>query len=140
MKKFLIKLKNTFLSREFLEFCALGIVNTFNDSFFSSVASLFVHKNLATIIGYACGLTIAFFLTCKIIFKHKPTFKRYYRFMLSYIPNFIIFYLVTFLTINTLKLSQFWGTALAAMAGGPVTFIFIKIYAFGKKKVKDYDE
>ena len=111
-----------------MEFCGLGIINTFNDSLFSSLASLVVHKNLATIIGYAIGLTIAFFLTCKIIFKHKPTFKRFYRFIFSYIPNFIIYYLVTFLTLNALKLSQFWGTAFAAMAGGPITFVIIKIY------------
>jgi len=87
------------------------------------------------------GLSIAFFLTCKIIFKHKPTFKRYYRFILSYIPNFIIYYLVTFLTINVLKLNQFWGTAFAAMAGGPITFVIIKIYAFGRKKeIEQIDE
>lgn len=124
-----------------MEFCGLGIINTFNDSLFSSLASLVVHKNLATLIGYAIGLSIAFFLTCKIIFKHKPTFKRYYRFIVSYIPNFIIYYLVTFLTLNVLKLSQFWGTAFAAMAGGPITFVIIKIYAFGRKKeIEQIDE
>ncbi len=76
---------------------------------------------------------MAFFLTSKFIFKSRPTFKKYVRFLISYIPNFIIFFLVTFLTINTWHLPQFVGTFLAAMTGGPITFVIIKLYAFGKR-------
>ena len=133
IKRILLDLKKTFLSKGFLEFCLLGIINCLNDSFFSWLAEKVFHKNIATVIGYAFGLTIAFFLTCKFIFRAKPDFKKYYRFLLSYIPNFIIFYLVTFITINTWGLNQFIGTFIAAAVGGPITFIIIKIYAFGKK-------
>lgn len=116
-----------------MEFCFLGFINCFNDSLFSWIAEKFFQKNIAAIIGYAISLTIAFFLTSKFIFKAKPTLQKYYRFLLSYIPNFIIFFLVTFITINTWKLNQFVGTFLAAAAGGPITFLIIEIYAFGKK-------
>ena len=130
------KAKRTFLSKGFIEFCALGLINTFNDSFFSWMFSLipFIGRgNLAAVLGYAVALSIAYLLTCKVIFKNKPSFESYRRFLLSYIPNFIIFYLVTFITINTWHLHQFWATALAAAAGGPITYVIIKIYAFRKK-------
>ena len=131
---FLVKLKNTFLSRGFIEFCLLGLVNTFNDSLFSWLFSLLVGRgNLAAALGYSVALSIAYMLTCKVIFKNRPGLKSYFRFIVSYIPNFIIFFLVTFITINTWHLPQFWATALAAMAGGPITYVIIKIYAFGKK-------
>ena len=132
----LVKIKNTFLSKGFIEFCALGLINTFNDSFFSWMFSLipFIGRgNLAAVMGYGVALSIAYFLTCKIIFKNKPNLKSYLRFLVSYVPNFIIFYLVTFITINTWHLHQFWATALAAAAGGPITFVIIKIYAFRNK-------
>ena len=133
--EFLRKLKNTFLSRGFIEFCALGIVNTFNDSLFSWLISLLVGRgNLAAALGYMGALSIAYLLTCKVIFKNKPSVKSYVRFLISYIPNFIIFFLVTFITINTWHLHQFWATAIAAAAGGPITYVIIKVYAFGKKK------
>ena len=89
--------------------------------------------NLAAVLGYAVALSIAYMLTCRIIFKNKPSLVSYSRFLISYIPNFIIFYLVTFITINTWHLHQFWATALAAAAGGPITYVIIKIYAFRKK-------
>lgn len=134
--KLLRKLKNTFLSKGFIEFCVLGLINTFNDSFFSWMYSLipFVGRgNLAAVLGYATALSIAYLLTSKIIFKSQPSGKSYVRFVISYIPNFIIFYLVTFITINTWHLHQFWATAIAAAAGGPITYVIIKIYAFRKK-------
>ena len=133
IKEFLIKLKKTFLSKGFLEFCLLGTVNCLNDSFFSWLAEKIFQKNVAAVVGYLISLSIAFLLTSKYIFKTNPTLVKYYRFLLSYIPNFIIFFLITFITINTWHLHQFIGTFLAAAAGGPVTYFIIKIYAFGKK-------
>lgn len=129
----LIKFFKKLLNNGFIRFCLLGIINTFNDAFFSWLAHFVIQENAAAVAGYAVALTIAFFLSCKMIFKSKPSFKKYIRFIISYIPNFIIFFLVTFITINTLRLPQFWATVLAAMAGGPVTYIIIKLYAFGKK-------
>ena len=128
------KLKRTFLEKRFLEFCALGIVNTFNDALFSWLFHLRLQENVSAVLGYAIALTIAFFLSCFVIFKEAPTKKRYFRFLISYIPNFLIYFLVTFLTINVLNLPQFWATVIAAAAGGPITFVIIKLYAFGKKK------
>ena len=90
--------------------------------------------NLAAVLGYAVALSIAYFLSCRFIFKDKANIKSYVRFIISYIPNFIIFYLVTFITINTWHMHQFWATAIAAAAGGPITYVIIKIYAFGKKE------
>lgn len=133
IRELLLKIKRTFLSKNFIMFCALGVVNSFNDALFSSLFSYFMQKNLAAVAGYAISLTIAFFLSGHFIFKENPSFKRYVRFCLSYVPNFIIYVLVTFITINTLHLPQFWGTIAAAAVGGPVTFVIIKIYAFGKK-------
>lgn len=133
----LLKLKRTFVSKKFIEFCALGVVNTFNDALFSWIFHFVVQENVAAVLGYFVALTIAFFLSSKIIFKRRPTLQRYVRYGLSYIPNFIIYFLVTFITINTLGLPQFWGTVLAAMAGGPITFVIIKVYAFGSQKPKE---
>ena len=84
--------------------------------------------------GYAVALSIAYLLSSRFIFFSKPNIHKYIRFVISYIPNFIIFYLVTFITISKWELPQFWGTALAAVVGGPITYVIIKIYAFGKKE------
>ncbi|MEE1052803.1 MAG: GtrA family protein [Acutalibacteraceae bacterium] len=133
IRDLLLKIKRTFLSEKFIKFCVLGIVNTFNDALFSWIYHFVIQENAAAVLGYFTALTIAFFLNSFFVFKKPISFGSYIRFGLSYIPNFIIYFLVTFLTINTLGLPQFWGTVLAAAAGGPITFVIIKIYAFGKK-------
>lgn len=130
----LLKVKRTFVSKKFIKFCILGILNTLNDAIFSSVYYwLGLQDNVAAVVGYYTALTIAFFLSSRFIFKKRPSLDRYIRFFISYIPNFIIFFLVTFITINTMGLPQFWGTILAAVVGGPVTFIIMKIYTFKGK-------
>lgn len=134
IRELFLKFKRTFISKNFIEFCVLGVVNTFNDAIFSSLYhALGLQDNVAAVLGYYTALTIAFFLSSYIIFKKKPSFNRYFKFFISYIPNFIIFFLVTFITINTMDLPQFWGTVLAAAMGGPVTFIIMKVYTFGRK-------
>ena len=131
---FINKVIKTFLSPKFILFCLLGVVNTFNAAFFSWLAHYVIQENAAAVFGYAVSLSINYFLNSRIVFKKPLNFKGLIRFIISYIPNFIIYFLVTFITINTLKMSQFWATVLAAMAGGPVTFIIIKLYAFGNRK------
>ena len=124
----------TFLSPKFILFCLLGVVNTFNAAFFSWLAHYAIQQNAAAVFGYAVSLSINYFLNSRIVFKKPLNFNGLIRFIISYIPNFIIYFLVTFITINTLKMSQFWATVFAAMAGGPVTFMIIKLYAFGNRK------
>lgn len=131
--EFLIKLKNIFASKKFLKFCGLGIINTFNDALFSWIFHFFLQENVSAVLGYAVAVTIAFFLCCRFIFKRRPSIDMYIRFVSSYVPNFIIYFLVTFITINVLQLPQFWATVLAAMTGGPITYIIIRFYAFGLK-------
>lgn len=134
IRKLLLKIKRTFLSKKFIEFCVLGVINTLNDAIFSSFYHwLGLQDNVAAVLGYFTALTIAFFLSSRFIFKKLPSLERYFKFFISYIPNFIIFFLVTFITINTMGLPQFWGTILAAAMGGPVTFVIMKIYTFRNK-------
>ncbi|MBQ3816695.1 MAG: GtrA family protein [Clostridia bacterium] len=117
-----------------MEFCFLGLFNTLSVAFFSWLADFFAQKNVAAVLGYVLSLSLNYILNCKYIFKNRISFRGYLRFWISYIPNFIIYFLVTFITINTLKLPQFVGTVLAAMAGGPITFVIIKLYAFNNKE------
>lgn len=136
---FLKRLKKTFINRKFLGFCSIGIVNTFNTAFFSWLAHFKVQENVAAHIGFFVSLTINYILNSIIVFKSRLKLRKYLRFLISYIPNLIIYTLVSFITINLWKMDQFWATVLATAAGGPITFVIIKLYAFGNK-IKKKDE
>ncbi len=140
-KSFWKGFKRIFLNRRFVLFCLFGCINTFNTGWIST-ASVYIipSKNIGAIIGYFGSLSIAFLLDSKFVFRRRPSRRRYLRFLISYIPNFIIYFLVTFMTINTWHLPQFWATTLATLIGGPVTFVIIQFYAFKPKHQQQFGE
>lgn len=127
------KAKKTFVNEYFIKFCILGVFNTIGHGILSGVFSLVLQRNAAFAVGFFCSNVIAFLLNSYVIFKRPPTLRRYIRFLIAYIPYFTIGFLVTFITMNTLQLSQFTATVLAAVSGGPITFIVMRVYAFGRK-------
>ena len=133
MQKLLSGLKHTFLSKKFIGYCLIGIINTFNTAFFSWLAHFRVQENIAAYIGYFTSLTINYFLNSTLVFKNRLSIRRYFRFLLSYVLNFIIYTFVSLLTINVMQINQFWATVIATAAGAPITFIIIKLFAFGNK-------
>ena len=133
MRKLLTELKQTFFNKKFIGYCLIGIINTFNTAFFSWLAHFKVQENIAAYIGYFISLTINYILNSIIVFKNRLNLRRYFRFLLSYVPNFIIYTLVSLLTINVMQINQFWATVLATAAGAPITFVIIKLFAFGSR-------
>ena len=131
--KSLSGLKHTFLSKKFIGYCLIGIINTFNTAFFSWLAHFKVQENIAAYIGYFTSLTINYFLNSTLVFKNRLSIRRFFRFLLSYVLNFIIYTFVSLLTINVMQINQFWATVIATAAGAPITFIIIKLFAFGNK-------
>ena len=139
MQRLLSGFKHTFVSKKFIGYCLIGIINTFNTAFFSWLMHFKVQENVAAYIGYFISLTVNYILNSIIVFKNRLALKRYFRFLLSYVPNFFIYTLVSLLTINVLQINQFWATVLATAAGAPVTFVIIKLFAFGNKAKAEND-
>ncbi len=129
------KLIKMFLDRSFLLFLVVGVINTFNGVLFATLYSMFIENaNLAFIVGYVTSLTISYLLNSWISFKERLGFMKYIRFCLSYIPNFIIQNLVVLVIYNVLHGPKLLAYCFAAIIGIPITYLFIKVFAFGKKK------
>ncbi|MDS0528176.1 GtrA family protein [Clostridium sp. SHJSY1] len=132
MENFLFKAKNMFFSKEFISFVFIGVINTFNGVIFSWIYSSFFNENLAFIFGYISGLIISYLLNSLITFKEKLEFKKFIRFAISYIPNFIIQNIVVILVFNVMGINKLVAYVLAAAIGVPITFAFMKLFAFKK--------
>lgn len=133
MRKLLSELKRTFLSKKFIGYCLIGILNTFNTAFFSWLVNFKTQENIAAYIGYFISLTVNYILNSIIVFKNRLNIRRYFRFLISYVPNFVIYTLVSLLTINVMHINQFWATVLATASGAPITFVILKLFTFGNK-------
>ncbi|MBR7070894.1 MAG: GtrA family protein [Clostridia bacterium] len=127
------KLKEIFFSKRFLYFCLFGCINTFDTALFSWIFHLIhIQSNISAAFGFVFSLGIAYLLNSRFVFKRKPSAKGLLRFFISYIPTFIIYFLVTFITINIWHFHQFWATALSVLLGSPVAFLIMWIYTFSR--------
>ena len=127
------KLISLFFDPSFILFLVVGVFNTFNGVVFSYLYSIVIpNANLAFIVGYVTSLTISYLLNSKISFKEELSFPKYIKFCISYIPNFLIQNAVVILLFNILNWPKLIAYCLAAVIGIPVTYLFIKVFAFKK--------
>lgn len=140
------KLKHMFINPEFFMFLVVGIINTFSNVIYSmfylwGLEAVFPgyspewYTNTAFYPGYLTANITAYILNSKLTFKERLGFIKYIKFFLSYIPNLIIQAIIVglFTTLFPSAPSVI-AYGLAAVIGVPVTFIFMKIFAFRKKK------
>ncbi|WP_411169611.1 GtrA family protein [Clostridium sp. MB05] len=134
MNSLIDKIKKIFITKEFIMFLIIGVINTFNGVIFSYIYSNMLNENMAFVFGYISGLIVAYILNSYLTFKEKLAFKKFVKFAISYIPNFIIQNIVVIITFNIMGLDKLIAYILAAILGIPVTFILLKFFAFKKEQ------
>ena len=134
MEALINRIKEVFFSKQFIMFVFIGVINTFNGVIFSYIYSSFLNENIAFIFGYISGLVISYILNSYVTFKEKLEFNKFIKFAISYIPNFIIQNIVVFIVFNMMGLHKLIAYGLAAVIGVPITFVFMKFFAFKKNK------
>ena len=137
-----------FLTIQFFIFMGIGIVNTFFAAVIATLldvgetlilppnhAILLFAKNFRAnfITGYIASIVLSFFLNSKYTFCRKPTLKRFIKFPISYIPNFLFQYIMVFI-FTSLHWNSTAAYITAAILGTPITFISMKLMVFQKKK------
>ncbi len=132
MSALIAKIKHHFFTREFLLFLIVGCINTFNGSFLAWLFTHLVNSNLAFNIGYVLSNLIAYWMNSLIIFHDVLSLHRYIRFAISYLPNYIIQNIIVLIFYNFLGFPDIASYLIAAVLGIPVTFLMVKIFAFGR--------
>lgn len=124
-----------FFTRQFLLFLVVGVINTFNGTFLSWLFTFVTgDANIAFNIGYILSNVIAYLLNSRFIFHARLSVRRFVKFALSYIPNFIIQNVIVLIFYNALGFPPVVSYIVAAVLGVPVTFLFVKLFAFGAVK------
>lgn len=125
-----------FLSREFIMFLVIGVINTFAGTLFATIYKSFIdNTTIAFIPGWITGNVLSYFLNSIFTFKDKEFgFIKYIKFLLSNLPNLIIQTVMVKIFSDWLRLPSLIVYAMAAIIGVPVTFIFVKLFAFAKKR------
>lgn len=127
------KAKHHFLTKEFFLFLIIGCINTFNGTFLAWLcAFLSPYNNLNFNIGYILSNLCAYWMNSRFIFHEPLSINRYVKFFISYIPNYIIQNIIVIIFYNMLAFPPVVSYLIAAVLGIPVTFLMVKIFAFGR--------
>lgn len=134
------RLKYLFFSREFILFVLIGFINTINSMIFAVILKFYLKGAvLAFCVGYLLSNIVAYLLNSAIIFKEKLSYIKYFKFLVSYIPNFIIQWTIVFVICDILKWHPYIAYCLAALIGVPVSFLFVRLFAFKSQNSCDFD-
>ena len=133
MRHFILAVKKTFWSRRFLYYSIFGTVATLNVAIFSKLLSFIFHGVFASVLGYWIANVISYFLNSYFTFKDKTSFYGYLRYAITYVPNYIIYQFGSVITLSVFHWDPFFGTVVAAIAGVPITFVMLKVFAFNSK-------
>lgn len=144
LKKIILNFK----SAEFLKFIIVGFINTLNSIVISYFISAFVKIDffidVPFVCGYICSLLIGYVLNCFFTFKSKSSVKTFFKYIVSYIPNFLI--QVFFVSIMAEILNITDGLprlilyAISAVVGLLITFLCLKLFAFKTVGKDECDE
>lgn len=139
-----------FLTVQFITFMGIGIINTFfaaaTATLLDILKTVFLDASNSVriflesfrinfIIGYVGSIILSFFLNSKYTFCRKPTWNRFIKFPISYIPNFLFQYIMVFI-FTSLHWNHTAAYIVAAILGTPITFISMKLMVFRKNNSK----
>ena len=127
------KLYNKFINKEFLRFVIIGAVNTVHSFLYSTLYSCFADANAAFVLGYLTALVLGYLLNARFTFHAPPAWGALCRYAVSYIPNFLLQNVIVYVVYNLLGIHKLVAYGLAAVLGIPITFLLVKVFAFGRK-------
>ena len=130
---FFEKIKKTYFSKEFIVFVFCGGIGTLTNFIFSLIISIMLDPSVSYVFGYGISLFITYSLNAKLIFHQKISKTAFIKFVISYIPNFIILFTFVLVFLNLLGWNKVIVYALASMLGLPITFILVKLTVFNKR-------
>lgn len=130
----LTKMKKTFLSKDFLLFIFCGGVGTLTNFICSLLISLLIDPTVSYVFGYFISLFVTYALSAKLIFSAKLKPLVFGKFVISYLPNFLIQIIFVALFINILGWHKAIAYALAIIIGLPISFLLVKVFAFKRRQ------
>jgi putative flippase GtrA len=134
---FAMKLKNTYFSRDFIVFVFCGGTGTLVNFTFSMLISTKMSPSIAYIGGYTISVFVTYTLNALLVFHAKLAFTGFVKFIVSYVPNFLITYTFVLVFLNIFGWNKILVYGLAGLLGLPVTFVLVKLIAFSKNQTKN---
>lgn len=123
-----------FLTPQFARFIFVGGCATLVNFGLSLLYSSKIDETLAFVGGYFSSLVVTYTLNATLNFKRKLNLAEFIKFVIAYVPHFILLVLLVAILLNGLGMHKVLVYGLASLFGLPISFALVKIYAFKKQQ------
>ncbi len=122
-------------SPAFLRFLLVGGVNACIGVMLAWIFSLFIASpQLAFVVGFTISLVPSYYLNSVVTFRDFGfTMKKFGKFVVSYMPNFAVQFVLVHILTDTLHLYPLITYTFAVIVAVPVTFLLLRWFAFYKE-------
>lgn len=128
------KIKKAVLTSEFVMFALIGCVNVADAVLFEYLMSLWLGTKVGFIAGYLMSISLSFVLNSKFNFRTSLSIDKYLKFLISYIPNFLLQNVFVTFMHNTTALHDAVIFLISALVAVPVTYLLVSLFAFRRRK------
>ena len=128
------KIKGIYFKKDFILFVFCGGMGTLTNFIVSLIVSMVLNPIISYIFGYSIGIFITYAANTKLVIHQKISFIGFVKFIISYMPNFIILFSFVAIFIGLLHWNKVIIYAMAGMLGLPITFLLVKLMFLIKKE------
>lgn len=122
-----------YLNKEFIKFVVSGLINTGLTYIVYLILLKYMDYTFAYSISYISGILISYLLNSLFVFKERISFKKFLKFPLIYIVQYLINLSMVFIFVDQLKLSAQIVPIIVILITIPITYLLSKIIIKGKK-------
>ncbi|WP_232278715.1 GtrA family protein [Paenibacillus sp. 481] len=116
-----------FLSKEFLKFVVVGIVNTASTYLIYLLLLSVLSYTLSYTVSYVCGIFISYVLNTYYVFKEKLNYKKMIQYPLVYVVQYVLNAIMLYLLIDYLGLEKEYAPLIVIILSIPITFILSRL-------------
>lgn len=109
-----------------VRFCLVGVGNTLLSYGVYLVLQLWLYYLVAHVLSWYAGVCFSFVMNCYFTYKVKPTWRRFWLFPLSSIPNVVLSSLGVVLLVEWLKVDQRIAPLIATLVAVPISYLLAR--------------
>lgn len=115
------------LNKEFLKFVISGGVNTLATYLVYLLLLLFLNYSLSYTVSYVSGIFLSYYLNTVFVFKEKVSLKKFFKFPIVYLIQYLINILMLYILVEFLNLSEQIVPLIVIVVTIPITYTLSKL-------------
>lgn len=115
-----------FINKPFIRFVISGVINTGSTYIIYLILLAFWEYKIAYTISYISGIFISYYLNTIFVFQEKISFRKFLKFPVVYIAQYLINLLFIYLLVDKMGLSTALVPIVVTIIAIPITYLLSK--------------